>query len=268
MVGREFKPSAPSGKPKQAEGTVPALEVRGLEDGELLAGINLTVHPGEIVALAGLAGAGRTELALSLFGARSYRRGTVLLEGKTAHFRSPGEAIAWGIGYLPEDRKEAGLFLEMSISANLAAGNLKHFGKFWLENQQMADTAKEYCEMLRIVTPAVTKAVGELSGGNQQKVILARWLLIRPKVLMVDEPTRGVDVGAKAEVHALLRELAGSGTAIVLISSELPEVLALADRIYVLREGEVMGELKRTEATEEAILRLASFAGGEHGCNS
>jgi ABC-type sugar transport system ATPase subunit len=266
MVGREFEFSSPAGKPKLGEGTVPALEVRELEDGELLSGINLTVHPAEIVALAGLAGAGRTELALSLFGARPYSRGTVLLEGKTACFRSPGEAIARGIGYLPEDRKEAGLFLEMSISANLAAGNLKHFGIFWLANQQMADAAQKYCERLRIVTPAVSKAVGELSGGNQQKVILARWLLIRPRVLMVDEPTRGVDVGAKAEVHGLLRELAQSGTAIVLISSELPEVLAMADRIYVMREGKIMGELKHTEASEEAVLRLASFAGGEHGC--
>ena len=159
---------------------------------------------------------------------------------------------------MPEDRKEAGLFLEMSVAANIAAARLDHFGTWWQNDRRRERVALDYRRQLKIATPDVERPVVQLSGGNQQKVLLARWLLVNPKVLIADEPTRGVDVGAKAEVHALLRELARQGAAVVVISSDLLEVLAVADRIVVMREGRVAGELSREEATEESIMRLAT----------
>lgn len=225
----------------------------------ILRDVSLQVHTGEIVGLAGLAGAGRTELGLAIFGANPIAAGEVLLDGNPVNIASPRVAIAAGIGYLPEDRKEAGLFLEMSIAENIAAARLEHFGVWWLNRGQSEIVAAGFVSKLRIAASTIQQPAITLSGGNQQKVLLARWLLVNPKVLIVDEPTRGVDVGAKAEVHTLLRELAEQGTAIIVISSDLPEVLALADRIVVMREGRVSGELARAEASEEAIIRLASL---------
>jgi ABC-type sugar transport system ATPase subunit len=166
--------------------------------------------------------------------------------------------VRLGIGYLSEDRKESGLFLEMSLAANIAVANLRRFGTWWLSKLRLRQTAGEFRQRLRIAAPSVDTPIINLSGGNQQKALIARWLLLEPKVLFVDEPTRGVDVGVKAEVHALLRERADRGTAIVVISSDLPEVLALADRVIVMREGRIAGELTRTQASEDAIMRLAS----------
>jgi ABC-type sugar transport system ATPase subunit len=208
--------------------------------------------------LAGLAGAGRTETALAIFGARQPVTGEVRIGGQRLDVGSPREAIAAGIGYLPEDRKEAGLFLELSIAANIAAANLPRFGNIWMRDRLRDQVAREYRDRLRIATPDVGRRVVNLSGGNQQKVMLARWLLLKPKVLIVDEPTRGIDIGAKAEVHGLLRELARQGTAVVVISSDLPEVLAVADKVLVMREGRLAGELSREDATEESIMRLAA----------
>jgi ABC-type sugar transport system ATPase subunit len=225
----------------------------------LLRDVSLQVHAGEIVGLAGLAGAGRTELGLAIFGANPIASGAVLLDGMPVNIGSPRAAIAAGIGYLPEDRKEAGLFLEMSIAENIAAARLEQFGAWWLNRAQSETVAQDFIGKLRIAAAHIQQPVVTLSGGNQQKVLLARWLLVNPKVLIVDEPTRGVDVGAKAEVHTLLRQLAEQGTAVIVISSDLPEVLALADRIVVLRAGRVSGELARAAASEEAILRLASL---------
>jgi inositol transport system ATP-binding protein len=202
---------------------------------------------------------GRTELALSIFGARSSAGGEVLLDGRRLALRSPADAIRAGIGYLSEDRKESGLFLEMSISSNIAAARLEEFGSLWLDDRRIGAAASEFREKLRIASRGVDQEVRTLSGGNQQKVLLARWLRIRPRVLIVDEPTRGVDVGAKGEIHRLLRALAREGTAVIAISSDLPEVLALADRILILREGRVSGELAASEASEEEVLRLATL---------
>jgi ABC-type sugar transport system ATPase subunit len=257
MVGREFRVRPADCRPVAAA-AAPALEVEGLSDGRLLRGISLRLQAGAITALAGLAGSGRTELATALFGARAIRAGRLRVGGRPVAIRSPRDAIRHGLGYLPEDRKEAGLFLEMGIAANYAAAALDRFGCWWLADEAMAEQATAAVARLHLANVGV-RSVQELSGGNQQKVMLARWLLVRPRIFLVDEPTRGIDIGAKMEVHGLLRELARAGAAILLISSELPEVLSLADRILVLREGSLAGEVPRAGATEEGILRLAAL---------
>ncbi len=243
----------------------PVLEVKGVSDGKLR-DIHFSVSPGEIVALAGLAGAGRTELALAIFGARPISSGSIAIEGKVVPVVSPRDAIAAGIGYLPEDRKEMGLFLEMNVAENIAAARLSYFGSWWMSRAKLFETARTYIGRLRIATPDASRTVRKLSGGNQQKVLLSRWLLRDQLVLIVDEPTRGIDVGAKAEIYALLRDLADQGKAVIVISSDLPEVLAIADRIVVMRLGRIAGELLRAEATEENIMRLASMRVEETAC--
>lgn len=271
MVGRDLLPLTRNGwhalKGRDAD-FLPALAVKNLSDGPKrnrlgprLQDISFTARAGQITALAGLAGAGRTETALAVFGARPFASGKVLLGGSPSKIRSVPDAIQAGIGYLPEDRKQAGLFLDMSIAQNIAAANLARFGRFVTSQRRLTAAAEEYRQQLRIACYDVRQSVRTLSGGNQQKVLLAKWLLVQPRVLFVDEPTRGVDVGAKFEVHRLLVELAERGAAIVLISSDLPEVLALADRIVVMSQGRVAGELDRATATEESIIHLASGAG-------
>jgi len=221
--------------------------------------ISFKVHAGEILGFAGLAGAGRTELALVIFGASPRDSGEVLVDGKPINARSPQEAIAAGIGHVSEDRKEAGLFPEMSIAENIAATRLGYFGAWWMSADRLNAVANDYLCRLRIAAPGVKKIVRQLSGGNQQKVVLSKWLLRDSKVLIVDEPTRGIDVSAKAEVHDLLRELARKGKAVMVISSDLAEVLAISDRILVMRAGRISEELSRHEAAEERIMRYASL---------
>jgi ribose transport system ATP-binding protein len=257
MVGRDF-PSRPLRVLRPDRDAAPALQVSGLGDGHWLADISFEARAGEITALAGLAGSGRTELALSIFGVRPIASGQVSLRGRPVNLGSPRDAIRAGIGYLPEDRKEAGLFLEMGVTANYGAASLERFGCWWLDDRAMAAQAATAAGQLRL-TNRDARAVQDLSGGNQQKVMLARWLLVRPPVFIVDEPTRGIDVGAKREVHDLLRGLAEGGIAVILISSELPEVLALGDRMLVMREGRLVGEIPRAEATEQSLLRLAAL---------
>jgi ABC-type sugar transport system ATPase subunit len=236
------------------------LEVRNLTDTDRTARVKLsdvsfTVRAGEIVGLGGLVGAGRTEAALGIFGGRPGCVGEVRVNGKPARIHSPQDAIAAGIGYVPEDRKDAGLFLDMGLAANVAAATLRGVVLYDAEHERTAD---RYREQLRIAARGGDEPVRALSGGNQQKVLLARWLEVNPAVLMVDEPTRGVDVGAKREVHSVLFELARKGTAVVVISSDLPELLALADRVVVLRAGRVAGELAREQLSEEAVIALSS----------
>jgi ABC-type sugar transport system ATPase subunit len=264
MIGREVVKSdqTPIHKPHT---NLPVLQVRALSDRRARAGqrsllkdVSFSVQAGEIVAFAGLTGAGRTETALSVFGARPKAAGEILIDGRRIRIRSPRDAIKAGIGYLSEDRKDSGLFLDMGIAANMAAANLRSFGTWWMSRKELRERAQAYRERLRIAVADIEAPVVRLSGGNQQKVLIARWLLLSPKVLFVDEPTRGVDVGVKGEVHTLLRELADRGTAVVVVSSDLPEVLAVADRVLVMREGRIAGELDRAQASEEAILRLAS----------
>ncbi len=258
MVGRKSGFEQPARTKPAVEGA-PALEVRDLNDGRLLRNIGFLARAGEITAFAGLAGSGRTELAMSIFGARPTTSGAVLVKGQFVKIRSPIDAIEAGVGYLPEDRKEAGLFLEMSVAANVTAASLDRFGCWWLNDRAMERQTTAMASRMRWTADTRGRRVVELSGGNQQKVILARWLLVHPPILIVDEPTRGIDIGAKREVHQLLRELADEGTAVVLISSELPEILAIADRILVMREGRLVGEVPRDGATEESIMHLAAI---------
>jgi ABC-type sugar transport system ATPase subunit len=262
MVGRDMEKAEAGVEHSSAK---VLLEARGLSDATarrtqavLLRNISFHVRAGETVSLAGLAGAGRTETALALFGVRPRGSGEILLEGRRLDIRSPADAIAAGLGYVSEDRKESGLFLDMSIRRNISAARLNRFGGWFFRDGEEAKVAQEFREKLRVVCVDVNQDTGHLSGGNQQKVLLARWLLVNPRVLIVDEPTRGVDVGAKAEVHQLLRAFARQGHAVIVISSELPEVLTVSDRIYVMRAGRIAGELGRAEATEETVIRLAA----------
>jgi ABC-type sugar transport system ATPase subunit len=264
MIGRDLITVDP-GRTRASRGDLPVLQVRGLSDKPtsgfervLLKDVNFSVHAGEIVAFAGLTGAGRTETVLSIFGARPNAICEIRVEDRLVRIRSPRDAIKAGIGYLSEDRKESGLFLEMSVAENIAAANLRSFGDWWMRRRRLRDVSQAFQKQLRIAAARIDAPVVRLSGGNQQKVLIARWLLLDPKVLVVDEPTRGVDVGVKGEVHMLLRELADRGTAVIVVSSDLPEVLAVADRVLVMREGRIAGELARAEASEEAIMRLAS----------
>ncbi|HML22262.1 MAG TPA: sugar ABC transporter ATP-binding protein [Aggregatilinea sp.] len=220
--------------------------------------INFYVNSGEIVGFSGLVGAGRSELAKVIFGVERKTSGQVLLEGKEINIKHPIEAIAKGIGFAPEDRKREGLILIRSILENASIAILRQLTRFrFIRRHLERETITGYVEKLRVQTPSVEQEVGKLSGGNQQKVVLARWLAVKPKVLILDEPTRGIDVGAKAEIYGLLDELANQGIAIILISSELPEILGLSDRIYVMQNGRIRGEFSREEATEEKILALA-----------
>jgi ABC-type sugar transport system ATPase subunit len=261
MVGRDIEHRRNDAGP---ENNPVLLEVRKLsgppDSHPALRDISLSVRAGEIVTLAGLAGAGRSELALTIFGARPRSSGEVLVDGKSAAISSPIAAIAAGLGYLSDDRKESGLFLEMSIAENIAAARLREFGKLWFDERAQTETANGFRARLRIASRSAAQPVATLSGGNQQKVLLARWLLVNPRILIVDEPTRGVDVGAKAEVHQLLYEFARRGSAVLVISSELPEVLTISDRILVMWQGRITGELSRAEATEEKIMKLATFS--------
>ncbi|MFF2040853.1 sugar ABC transporter ATP-binding protein [Kitasatospora sp. NPDC058170] len=233
------------------------LDVRGLTT-DHVHDIDLRVRAGEVVALAGLIGAGRSELALALAGDHPVRSGTVTLDGRPLRTGRPRSAIAAGIGLAPEERKAQALFLHRSIRDNtslVVLGRLRRL-RFVHRRRERA-LAQEFTDLLRVRTPSIEHEVRKLSGGNQQKVVLARWLARKPKLLILDEPTRGIDIGAKSEIYRIIADLAREGVALLVISSELPEVLGLADRVVVLQNGRITGELTRAEATEEAVLQLA-----------
>jgi L-arabinose transport system ATP-binding protein len=220
--------------------------------------INLTVHAGEVVALAGLVGAGRSELARAIAGDRPVRSGIIRIKGTPRVFRDPGDAIAAGVGLAPEERKSDALVMVRSVRENMSLAVLRRFTRLgFISRRAEKAFTKDYSRRLNVKTPSTESIVGNLSGGNQQKVVLARWLAKDCDVLVLDEPTRGIDVGAKHEIYEIISELAAHGVAIILISSELPEVLALADRVAVMQDGRITGELSHGEATEEGILSLA-----------
>ena len=228
---------------------------------QLLKGVNLKVRKGEILGLAGLMGCGRTEFALSLFGnPRKYKvEGAAFHNGKQVHYKHPAEAIADGIGYVSEDRKGNGLLLQQDVKQNITIASLRQ-----LVNKGVVDKNKEivvssqYVKDLRVKTPSIDTKVNNLSGGNQQKVALAKWMMTKPEVLILDEPTRGIDVGAKYEIYSLMNQLVEQGMAIIMISSELPEVLGMSDRICVVSGGVIAGEMSGAEATQEKIMRIAT----------
>jgi rhamnose transport system ATP-binding protein len=256
MVGRELQAVFPKREVQQGD---VVLELRGL--GSRTAGVSdvsLQVRAGEILGLAGLVGAGRTELARTLFGLAPADQGELWLRGRPLRLASPAEAIAAGIAYLPEDRRRHGVILDMPIDANITLASLDRLSRAsGLDVEQEKEVALDYVRRLGIKTPATYAPVATLSGGNQQKVALSRWLMTKPSVLLLDEPTQGVDVGAKSEIHGLMVDLAEQGVAIVMISSEMPEVLGMSDRIAVMRGGRLAGVLSRAEATQSGILALA-----------
>jgi rhamnose transport system ATP-binding protein len=239
-----------------------ALELRQLSNRALgLHDVSLNVRCGEVLGVAGLVGSGRTELAETIFGLEPADGGDILLRGVPVHIASPLQAIRHGIGYVPEDRRRHGVVLEMAVASNASLASLGAVSSYgMIDGAAERRSAESYVDRLRIKTPSVWTEVGALSGGNQQKVALARWLSIGPQVLILDEPTQGVDVGAKAEIHALIQDLAERGLAIIMISSELPEILGMSDRVAVMHAGTVSGVLSRAEATQHRILSLALSA--------
>lgn len=221
--------------------------------------VNFKLKRGEILSFAGLAGAGRTEVMRALFGADPKQCGEVYIDGQKATIRTSADAIKYGIGYLPEDRKAQGLFLEMAITGNIASASLKKLSRgLNMDERKANELSEDYKEKLNIITPSVRQKVINLSGGNQQKVVIAKWLLVAPKIMIVDEPTRGVDVGAKSEIYAILRKLTKDGTSIIMVSSDLPEVLSLSDRIYIMHNGQITGEMGGAEASEGTVMKYAS----------
>jgi rhamnose transport system ATP-binding protein len=256
MVGRELSSVFPKVAAEQGE---VILETRGLcSRAAGVRDVTLTVRAGEILGLAGLVGAGRTELARVLFGIAPADSGEILLRGRPVAIHSPAQAVAQGIAYVPEDRRRHGVILEMSVAANTTLATLRAIStRGWLNTAREREAAGAFVRMLGIKTASVDAPVANLSGGNQQKVALARWLAANPSLLILDEPTQGVDVGAKAEIHRLMSELAGRGLAIVMISSELPEILGMSDRIVVMHGGRVVETLERASATQELILERA-----------
>lgn len=267
MVGREVK-ALFAHREREIAGDV-VLRVEGLnrqgnaqdQNATVLADVGFEVRRGEILGVAGLVGAGRTEMARAVFGADAFNSGRVIINGREVHIRSPQDAIRNGIGLVPEDRKQQALFLALAVRINLSMASHRQILRWGVFIDETAERAmvEEYRQKLNIRMASPEQLIASLSGGNQQKVTLARWLALRPKVLIVDEPTRGIDIGAKVEVHNLLFEMAETGIAVVAISSELPEVLAISDRIITMREGRVTGEIKREDATEEILMSMMTL---------
>jgi ribose transport system ATP-binding protein len=260
MVGRELKGFYKhEHDAEKALHSDVVLEVRNIADGRMVKGCSFKLHAGEVLGLAGLVGSGRTELARLIYGADTKTDGEVVLEQSARKFETPKAAIDAGIAYLTEDRKAQGLFLDMTVKENVNLGVIDRdaFRLGVLNLAQAARRAAQAIEALAIRVASPLVDVGTLSGGNQQKVLLSRWLETKPRVLILDEPTRGVDVGAKAEIYALMRQLAESGVAILMISSDMEEVLHISDRVAVMHEGVLTGILERSECVEENIMRLA-----------
>lgn len=260
MVGREVDSLYPKTETEPGE---PVLTVAGLQRRGVFTGIDFEVRSGEIVALAGLVGAGRTEVARAIFGIDKYDAGSVAVRGRKLKPGQPKAAIAAGIGFVPEDRRKQGLVMGLSVGRNTTLTLRDRFRTAGLINGRAERAAaREWTSKLQVKAASLDQPVSTLSGGNQQKVVLAKWLATEPVLLIIDEPTRGIDVGTKSEVHRLISELAGEGLAILMISSELPEVLGMADRVLVMHEGRISAELDRSEASAEAVMHAATASGG------
>ncbi len=258
MVGREVTELFPKQETTIGE---PLLEVEGLTSPGVFHDISFTVRSGEIVGLAGLVGAGRSEVARAVFGVDGYRRGTVTMKGRRVPARRPVDAMRAGLALVPEDRRKQGLVIEAGVGGNITLAIRRRLARLGLLTTAVENrAAREWATRLEVKTHALDTVAATLSGGNQQKVVLAKWLATHPEVLLIDEPTRGIDVGTKSEVHRLLSELAGQGMGILMISSELPEVLGMADRVLVMREGRITAEIPRSEATSENVMFAATHA--------
>jgi ribose transport system ATP-binding protein len=264
MVGRELARDA---QPVGVEaGRDVLLEVSGLSTKELLKDVAFELREGEILGFAGLMGAGRTEVARALVGADKATGGTVTLRGREVTIHNPADAAKHRIGYLSEDRKQFGLLVEQEVNANIGLSALRERFQSWgfVKDRAMRRTSEEYVRTLSIKTPSVAQTVKNLSGGNQQKVVLAKWLVKDCDILIFDEPTRGIDVGAKEEIYRLLNELAQEGKSLIMISSDLAEILRMSHRIVVMSEGRVTGELEAAEATQESVMHLATLRPDEN----
>jgi ribose transport system ATP-binding protein len=262
MIGRTLSETFPShGKQVGEE----MLRVEGLRWGEGLTGVSLSVHRGEIVGIAGLVGSGRTELAQAIFGARRINGGEVRIKGQRVEIESPRQGLQHKLGFLTEDRNLEGLVMGLSVRENAALPSLSRRQRFGFVDRRAEDkVVAEMVDSLRVRTPSLSQEVENLSGGTRQKVVLAKWLISGPELLIFDEPTRGIDVGAKAEIWQLMRDLADQGKAILMISSELPEIVGISDRIVVMHRGCIVGELPGETATEERVMMLATY-GEPHG---
>jgi ABC-type sugar transport system ATPase subunit len=258
MVGRELQDIYGRRSALDRRGT-PRLQVAGLAKRDAFTEVTLEIWPGEILGLAGLVGAGRTEVGRALFGAEPAHQGRILLNGQEVWPQTPRAAMLLGIAYVTEDRKSQGLFLRHSIRDNLAAPRFDRFSSHWgwVQDDYVDRFAVHWRQRCGIVSPDVRQLAGRLSGGNQQKALIAAWMGIEPRVLIADEPTRGVDVGARVEIYSHLRRLAATGAAVLLISSDLQEILGLADRILVMRSGRIVAQFGNETATEEKIIAAA-----------
>jgi ribose transport system ATP-binding protein len=255
MVGRELEQEFPRIEPDQGE---EVLRIEGLSSG-ILKDVNLSVYRGEILGLAGLVGAGRSELARIIFGADPKDKGRIFLEGGEISARTPREALDLGIGLLTEDRNKYGLIMQMNVRENISLSNLRQVtGRFFINQAEEDSVAEKFKQALRIRTPSINQKVENLSGGNRQKVVLARWLFTKSKLLIFDEPTAGIDVGVKLEIYNLINQLAKEGIGIIVISSDLPELLGICHRLAVMWEGSITGILSGQEATQERVMTLAT----------
>ena len=256
MVGRDVVYQYGAGTSKIGD---ELLRLENLSYKKEVKNVNLTLHRGEVLGLAGLEGAGRTELMELIYGVKRPDGGKMYLEGKEVVIHSPGDAKAHGIAYLTKDRKSQGLFLRKSITENVLAANLDRFSKKGIVQPQGArKDAEDYKEKFEIKTPDVDKLVSQLSGGNQQKVLLSMWISRNPSLLLIDEPTRGIDVGTKETIHRLIRQFAKEGMGVIIVSSDMPELMGASDRIVAMYEGEISGELALNEITEQRIMALTS----------
>ncbi|MCZ7571296.1 MAG: sugar ABC transporter ATP-binding protein [Ardenticatenaceae bacterium] len=263
MVGRTLSDLFPRTLRPEDAGDEVIFEVRGLSNADVH-DISFRLRKGEILGLGGLMGAGRTETARALFGVDPADKGQIFVNGQQVRIRKPADAIAHGIGFVTEDRKREGLLHVSSVASNLTLAILDRLVGFldWVYRDKEESIAREFITALAIVTKDTKQKVSSLSGGNQQKVVLSRWLATNPRILILDEPTKGIDVGAKAEIHRIMDELAQRGLSIILISSELPELLAMSDRVLVLRQGRIMAEYDRSEVTQEKVL-ISAMGHGE-----
>jgi ribose transport system ATP-binding protein len=261
MVGRTIYESTPELPETPSQDIV--LEAKHLNRGRVLKDVSFQLKRGEILGFAGLVGAGRTETARAVFGADHIESGEIYVDGKKARIKSPKDAVGYGIGYLSEDRKRYGLAIGMDVETNIVLAAFRKFMRLfgWVDSPKTHTTAEHYVKALSIKTPGVQQKVKNLSGGNQQKVIIGKWLTANTDILIFDEPTRGIDVGAKSEIYRLLNDLAHEGKSIIMISSELPEVLRMSHRVVVMCEGRITGELDSSEATQERIMTYATQRG-------
>ncbi|MCA9951086.1 MAG: sugar ABC transporter ATP-binding protein [Anaerolineales bacterium] len=259
MVGRKLDELFPKQDVERGE---VVLEVENLTVPGAFADVSFTLHAGEILGMSGLVGAGRTDVACAIFGVKPAAAGRIVVEGKQVTITNPQTAMALGISYVPEDRKNHGLVLPMAIGDNITLPVINEFAAYgWLNRKKEKATALESSKKLEVKAYGIEQKAQELSGGNQQKVVLAKWLNTNPRILILDEPTRGIDVGTKAAVHHLMSSLAAEGMAILMISSELPEILGMSDRILVMHEGHITGEFERGAATQEKLMMAATGAG-------